>query len=194
MQRHKFCTALAALDSTIVITSSWAFPLDCFFNTFVYPQEHHMKSRCFHRTESCLSRFLSPSCFCHMRAKLCLLYLSRTLVKSFGSPYLECKKKPYNFYCDKDCRPRQISIKMLICICLCSSSVLVKCPDISVYSPGHCGSYFRGWTVLIFYSSTTTLVGTTCRKKYCLIQNACWQLQMDAKDKKLQQKHQLEGL
>lgn len=63
MKNHKFCTALAALNSMIVITSSWAFALDCFFKYSVYPQEHHMKSRCFHGTESCLSRFLSPACF-----------------------------------------------------------------------------------------------------------------------------------
>lgn len=31
---------------------------------FVYPQEHHMKSRCFRRTETCLSRFLPTSWFC----------------------------------------------------------------------------------------------------------------------------------
>ena len=50
-----------------------------------------MKSRCFHRTKSCLCRFLSPSCFYCMWAKLGIQYLSRALVKSFDSRYLEHK-------------------------------------------------------------------------------------------------------
>lgn len=60
MKNHRICTTLAELNS--VIAPSWAIAQDFFFYS-VYPREHHMKSRCFHRTETCLFRFLSPILF-----------------------------------------------------------------------------------------------------------------------------------
>lgn len=47
---------MLALNSMIVIIPSWEFRL-------VYPQEHHMKSRCLHKTKSCLFKIPLSSLF-----------------------------------------------------------------------------------------------------------------------------------
>lgn len=98
----------------------------------------HMKSRCFQRTESCLFRFLSPSCFYSTVCGQSCAYLSRAFVKSLGNSYLECKNT------ELEIRQRQRSLatiykmlETLICISWCSSSLPVQCPDLLVYFQGH---------------------------------------------------------
>lgn len=93
MKNHKFCTALAALNSMIVITSSWAFALDCFFYILCLPpRTPYEKQMCSQNRELSVQIPLSILfLFYSMWAKLCQLYLSRALVKSFSSSYLECK-------------------------------------------------------------------------------------------------------
>ena len=86
-----------------------------------------MKSRCVQRTERCLSTFLSPSCFCSEWAKLCLPYLSRALVKSFGSSYLSCKNTELSLGQRMQCTTNIYRmLEKLICLfcCCCLLNVL----------------------------------------------------------------------
>jgi len=112
-----------------------------------------MKSRCFHRTESCLFRFFFPSCFYSAWIKLCLLYLSRAFVKSLDVLYLECKSR--SLILSQTHWTLQTSMKYQTswtALVLCSSSVPVDYLDLSVNFQEHSGSV--GSTQLWFQSKT----------------------------------------
>lgn len=58
-KKWKATIVVAALNSIFVIVPSWEFGLVFFILHLVYPQEQHMKSRCFYRTRSSLFWFLT---------------------------------------------------------------------------------------------------------------------------------------
>ena len=133
---------------------------------------------------SCLSRFLSPSCFYCMRAKLCLLYLSTTFVKPSGGSYLECKNTELLSGWQSIANIYEM-LEELICLCLCSRSMHNDYPDLSVYFQEHSGSYsvLNVLTSLIHYEANPAK-----KETYSFIQHTCtkgdvWQPQITVKGK-----------